>query len=688
MFPKIIVNSPWYFFVLSILFGLGIALWLYGKNKKNQNVPKIIVYSLFSLRFLSLSFIAFFLLSVFLKRVKNETENPIILFALDNSSSVVSGADSAAIKNILDNKISSLKKQIAENYEIKTILFGSKIRTSDEVPDFSEKETDIENLIQEVENNYSNQNIGALVIASDGIYNKGANPVYVAEKIEFPIYCIALGDTQEIKDVLIQKINHNQIAFAGNNFPAEVIINAKKFAGKEVSVSLSVNGIEKLKQNLKINSDNYLSNCTFTLSAEQPGILKCTARVSTLEGEKNTANNVQSFIVEVIDNKEKVLLLANAPHPDISALREAILNNTSYQLDYSLTYDLKKPLKLYNLVIFHGFSNEQIALLNDCKNNSIPFWIISPLTTDNIPGVKINSSYRGNNDAEACTEETFGLFNLSKEFKKFVSDLPATKTYFGKYTLLNSSSSLFNQKIGEVETKNPLFFFNDINGLKTACFLGDGLWKWNMRDFVEHSNHNLFNELVSKTIQYLSVKNDKSFFRLAYPKIVNENEAFEINGEVYNKSYELITDPEVSLILSNSEGKKYNYTFNKTANSYKLNFGLLPPGEFSFEAKVKSGNDFFVKKGSFAIKEVVVEKINTVANHHLLYQLSNRTDGELYYPNELDQLKMNLLKNERIKPVTYSQNTTTLLIDLKWLFWMVLILLLGEWFLRKRYFPI
>mgnify|MGYP000903295552 FL=1 len=177
MFPKIIVNSPWYFFVLSILFGLGIALWLYGKNKKNQNVPKIIVYSLFSLRFLSLSFIAFFLLSVFLKRVKNETENPIILFALDNSSSVVSGADSAAIKNILDNKISSLKKQIAENYEIKTILFGSKIRTSDEVPDFSEKETDIENLIQEVENNYSNQNIGALVIASDGIYNKGANPV-------------------------------------------------------------------------------------------------------------------------------------------------------------------------------------------------------------------------------------------------------------------------------------------------------------------------------------------------------------------------------------------------------------------------------------------------------------------------------------------------------------------------------
>jgi len=53
--------------------------------------------------------------------------------------------------------------------------------------------------------------------------------------------------------------------------------------------------------------------------------------------------------------------------------------------------------------------------------------------------------------------------------------------------------------------------YSEINGVKNANFLGDGLWKWKMRDYVDHNNHNLFNELISKTVQYLSVKADKSF---------------------------------------------------------------------------------------------------------------------------------------------------------------------------------
>ena len=74
---------------------------------------------------------------------------------------------------------------------------------------------------------------------------------------------------------------------------------------------------------------------------------------------------------------------------------------------------------------------------------------------------------------------------------------------------------LFQQKIGSVETENPIYIFNELNGYKTCLFLGDGLWRWKMRDFAENGNTECFQELVSKTIQYLSVKNEKSFFRLA-----------------------------------------------------------------------------------------------------------------------------------------------------------------------------
>jgi len=661
------------------------SILLYYKNKKNTDVPKKVVYFLFTIRFFSITIITLFLLSIFLKQVKNETQNPIIIVAIDNSSSIVMQKDSLEIKKDFLLKLANLKNSISKNFEVKSILFGDKSVSSLNEPNFNDKETDISNLISEIDNNYSNQNIGALVIISDGIYNKGSNPLYAAEKLNFPIYPIALGDTSEIRDIAILKINHNQVAYLGNSFPAEVIVSAKNFKGKEVAVSLFQNQIEKGKQLVKINSDNFLATCNFTFNANTVGLLKYNVKVSVLEGEKNTLNNQQSFVVDVIDNKEKILLLATAPHPDIAAIKEAIINSTSYEVEYGLTTEFKKPIKPYSLIILHGANSNQHPIINECKINAIPFWIINPSSSDNLQGIKINSAINKFNDAEAYFNSAFGLFNLSDELKKFTKELPAIKTFFGNYVLGNGTNVLINQRIGSVETQNPILFFSEINGLKNGVFIGDGLWRWRMRDFSEHTNHNLFNELVSKSVQYLSVKSDKSFFRVSSPKTINENEVVEIEAEVYNKSYELITEPDVVLTLSNSEGKKFNYTFGKTANSYKLNMGQLPFGEYKYEAKVKTNGELFVKHGSLIVKEIVSEKINTVANHQLLFSMASRTGGKLFYRNELDKLESALIKNEQIKPITYSQNNTTSLIDLKWLFWLILIFLSIEWYFRKRY---
>lgn len=685
MFSKIIVNSPWYFFLLSLCLGLAAALLLYFRNKKNTDVPKNVIRLLFVLRFFSISLILLFLLSIFLKQLKNETQNPVILVAIDNSSSMVMQKDSLEIKKDILEKLKSFQQNISKNFEVKTLLFGTKTSSAKTDPSFTEKETDISNLIAEIENNFSNQNIGALVVVSDGIYNKGANPVYASEKLNFPVYPIAIGDTSEVKDVAIQKINHNRVAYLGNIFPAEVIISAKNFIGKDVVVSLSQNQIEKAKQTLKITSNNFLATCNFTFNANTAGVLKYVARVTVLDGEKNTLNNQQSFIIDVIDNKEKILLLATAPHPDVAAIKDAILNSTSFDVEYGLVSEFKKPIKPYSLIILHGPQTNNSPLVLDCKTNNIPFWIINPGSSENLQGVKINSALNKFNDAEAYINSSFGLFTISNELKKFIKEFPAIKTFFGNYSLGNGSNALINQRIGVVETDSPVLLFTEVNGAKSAVFIGDGLWKWKMRDFAEHTNHNLFNELVSKSVQYLAVKSDKSFFRITAPKTINENETIEIGAEVYNKSYELINEPDVTLILTNPEGKKFNYTFSKTSNSHKLNLGLLPFGEYKYEAKVKVNNELFVKQGIIVVKEIVSEKINTVANHQVLNAMAKRSGGKLFYKDQLDQLEKEILKNEQIKPITYSQNNTTLLIDLKWLFWLILIFLTIEWYFRKRY---
>ncbi len=685
---KLIFNSPWYFILICLFCDFLAAAVLYYKNKKNNDTPKAILYSMFFLRFTGIGFILLLLLNIFLKQVTNETQNPIILMAIDNSRSMTANADSGFVKKEFLDQFNAFKKEVGKNFTVKTVLFGGKSKSEEINPNFSEKETDINNLFSDLENNYSNQNVGALVLVSDGIYNKGANPVYNSEKLGYPVYSVAMGDTNEVKDVVLQKINHNQFAYLGNIFPFEVIITSKKYSGKEVTVSIMHNGIKKGEQKIKITSDNFLASSNFTLSADVGGIQKYTINVSGLEGEKNTGNNSQSFLIDVIDSRYKVLFLANAPHPDVSAIRDVIANNPAYEIEFSLAADFKKTLKPYSLVIIHGYSNGQSLVLAECKTGNIPFWIIDPVSTDNLNGIRIGGSINKQNDAEPYLNNSFGLFNISDDLKKFIKDLPAIKTFFGTYSVGNGVNVLINQKIGVIETENPILIFSELNGLKSSVFIGDGLWRWKMRDFAEHNNVNLFTELIGKSIQYLSIKGDKSFFRVTSPKVINDNEAVELSAEVYNKSYELITVPDVSLTLTNSDKKQFNSIFSKAEGMYKLNLGYLTQGEYKYEAKVKINGEMLSKQGTIMVKEIVSEKINTVANHQLLYQLSNKTGGKLFYADQLNQLRETILKNQLIKPITYSTNQTKLIIELKWLFYIILFLLSAEWYFRKQYLSI
>lgn len=679
---KIISDTPWYIFILCFFTGALYALLLYYKEKKTSELSKLIQNVLLGLRFLSVSIICILLAGILLKHIVNKTEDPIVLIAVDNSTSIVSGKDSALIRNSITQSIEKLKKTLGEKFTVKQILFGEKTRQSDSL-DFTDKETDMYQLLSDINNNYAGQNIGALIVSSDGILNKGANPTYLIDQLKFPVYTIALGDTNEIKDISIQKIDHNQIAYLGNQFMAEVTINAVKYLGQEISVSVFKGATKKGEQKIKINSANFITTINFVLDADAPGVQRYQVSVTPLKDESNLSNNMQTFVVDVIDNRDKILIVSNAPHPDIAAISESIESLKNYEVIKDGTDNQNRVLKPYSLVIIHNYNIANKRLLDECIANKIPYFIINPAMNSGLNDLKVSANIERLNDAEPKLNAAFGLFTISDELKNMIKIFPAVRSLFGKYTVSNGAQVLIQQQIGTVETSDPLLQFNDINGLKSAVFAGDGLWKWRLRNYQESENFNAFTELISKTIQYLSVKSDKSFFRVYTEKIVKENEVIEFSAEVYNKSYELITEPDVTMVMKNETGKSFNYTFSKNGNSYRLNAGYMEPGEYSYEAKTKVGDQIQTKKGMVIVKPVVSEKINTVADHSVLNKLSAGTNGKMFYLNNMDELTNVVLKNEVIKPITFSQNETSDLIDLKWLFALILCFFTLEWFIRK-----
>ncbi len=111
---------------------------------------------------------------------------------------------------------------------------------------------------------------------------------------------------------------------------------------------------------------------------------------------------------------------------------------------------------------------------------------------------------------------------------------------------------------------------------------------------------------------------------------------------------------------------------------------MMPAGEYKYDAQTKVGDKIYKQHGEFSISALQIELTNTIADHQLLYSLAKKHDGEMVYPADMDKLASRLNAREDIKSVSYTEKKLNDMINLKWIFFLLLALLSFEWFMRKR----
>lgn len=685
---NIITEYPIWLSVLCVITGAIYSIILYRKDKRLTDVSMFVRRSMSVLRFLSISLLAFFLLSPLIKHISRRVEKPVIIIAQDNSESILIGKDTAFIKSEYKLQMKQLTEELSDKYDVRLYSFSDQIteqRSFDSIL-YDEKQTDISMFLNELETRYANKNVGALILASDGIYNKGANPVYTSEKLKYPIYAIALGDTTIKNDLLVAKVDHNRLAYLGNQFPLEINITAQKLSGKSATLTISKSGQTLFSQQININSESFSTTVPVYLDAKETGLQHYRVMLTSLPDEVSTANNFKDIYIEVLDARQKILLLSDAPHPDVAAIKQSLENNQNYEVESYLADNFDKSVNKYNLVILHSLPNNKNSipkLIKEITENTTPVWIFTGASSFLKNGFSYTTAQK-TNDVEPLLDPDFPLFTISDELRTAVKDFPAVSCPFGMSQTAENANVLFFQRIGVVDTKTPLMQFFVQNENKMAIFNGEGIWRWKLQDYAVNNSHQLFDEFVFKTVQYLSVKMDKSFFRIITKNNFLENENIELEAELYNESYELINDPEVSVNVINKENKKYPFVFSKTNNAYRLNAGVFPVGEYKYQAQVKVGSKLHTQSGSFTVAPLQVELTNTTADHQMLYTIAKKHQGQMVYPRNIGSLIDLLNQREDIKSISYSEKKLDDLINLKWIFFLILFLLSLEWFMRKR----
>lgn len=680
--------SGWWVPVCLIL-GVLYAWLLY---RQPVNLGKNFRLWLAVLRALVVFVIAMLLVSPLVKTIKYDPQKPLVLIAQDNSSSINTFKPAGFSSAQFISDLAKLKRQLGDQYDVQEFNFSKDLANglSDK---FNGKQTDIAGALQQLNNRFVNQNIGALILATDGLYNQGSDPQYEAKNIKTSIYTIALGDTVAKRDLLIGNVNYNKTAFLGNDFEIEVLAAAYQSKGENMHIAITEDGKPVFAQTIPIISADFKKTIPIKLTADKKGLRKFNINITPVKNELSTQNNTETIYVDVLDARQKVLLVYGSPHPDITVIKQAIETNKNFEVKTVLLNDLSSiKLADYSLIILYQAQAAAYAPLKSFITKSkTPVWYMLGSQTDlqafnaEQNSIKISAGRSESQEVLALPEAGFSAFTLSDSARKKIAVMPPLLAPFGSYGSAANTAVLLKQKIGAVATTYPLLAFADDAGRRTAILTGEGLWRWQLTEYQNYGNRNATDELLSQTVQYLTANANRQRFRV-YPahNVFDEGENVILNAELYNDALELINTPDVRIELKNQTGKNYSFLFSRNGQSYQLDAGTLPVGEYSYNAGTQNGSQRFTASGQLTIKPLNLETRQSAANHQLLNTIAKQSGGQMLYSNQINQLADLIRKNDNIKTVVYEDKHYSDIIDVKWIFVLILLFLSGEWFLRKR----
>ena len=238
---------------------------------------------------------------------KRITKSPKIVFLQDNSRSIISTKDSIFFKR----KYTELIDSIFESKKIDFDVISFDKSTKSGFSNFDGNLTDFSNAINKSKDLYSNENIVAYILSSDGIYNSGINPIYEDINLNAPLHCLFIGDSVTKNDIYVDKISNNNFAYLGNSFKVNVLLKAEKMNRSEIHVKLyDLNKDDSLKnliesKTIKVNNSNFSTDLIFDISSDEVGLKKYKIVLESNSIEYNKNNNEESFFIDVIDDRKK-----------------------------------------------------------------------------------------------------------------------------------------------------------------------------------------------------------------------------------------------------------------------------------------------------------------------------------------------------------------------------------------------
>jgi hypothetical protein len=672
----------WIFWLIAVILSAAAGYFVFRADKKRA-VPYPWLTSV--LRSLVVFFTLLLILVPTIVITRNVVEKPIVLVLQDNSRSIANalGNDSGSYRI----SMKALMQRLSDKYRVVQWGFGSVIQ-QDSLFQYKQSATDISDALLKAQEYFGLQNLGAVILASDGRFNQGLNPLFQQLAVHSPLYTVALGDSAVQKDLRISRVYANKLVTVNSSFEIRADIVALLCKGYNNGITIKEEGDVLSAIPLSVAADKFDRSVSFTIKATHPGLHHYVISVPKADNEKNEANNRKDIFVDVVDEKKNVLIASAAPHPDINAVREALNGLESYKITIVTADNFPASLSNYDVVILHGLPSLRNNIASQVLAARKPLWLI--LTSQsNIPGLNslqvlthttINPAPP--HDATLFYNTSFNAFTLPQQIQAVADKMPPLQV---KATVAASpgANALFMEKSGITAGQVPLWLLQQ-GSVPSAILMGEGLWRCRLYEFKNFNDHSVIDECIRQTVAFLSANNREKPFSVVLPKYLwSDQETISLNAYLLNANNEQINTADVQIVITDSSGRKQNFSFERSGNAYALNIGIWAGGTYSYTAQTTYNNKPYAAAGTFVVESMPLELMEPGADYPLMYGLARKYNGGFVTAANLPSLYDSITHNDHVKPLILATTETVPLVDRKWFFFIILLLAVTEWFLRK-----
>ncbi len=667
------------------------------------------------LRGLVLVIVLFLILEPVLRLMRQNREKPVIGVLLDNSASM----KIAENYGLRGDSLRYIAREITrfargDSLDIRRFIFDTATR---QLPDDSLRfDVDASNISQAVTavlDSLSGENLQAVILVSDGVFNQGANPFLRVQNSPVPFYTVLVGDSTVPRDVAVRRVQTNQITYVNKKLPVEVTFWQNGFDGQKGVITIAARGKRLAQRSVTFGKSGFEQKEILEIVADQPGDFNYTVRIQPPGGEITDRNNQQVVRVQVLKSKLKVLVLSGTPNFDRQVLSFAARQLT----DYTFTFLTEKssgqyfekefaavPLDSQDLFLFHNFptphtSAPQLAqVFRQIRSRRVPvFWLPGNRTNfqkvqqfrDLLPFEAAGRLTPLENQIARLTgsgrlhpvmtlDESAGANALLWRDLPPVWVFPQVQMRSGAQVLLESTGTPSGRK-----EALPILFVHRQNEQKHLVLNAANFSNWHYQLQEDPARDRLWIRFLERAVRWLASRDDIHQVQIQpLQSIYNVGEPVVFSGQVFDEFYRPISDARVTLTVGNDSMRISDEMVAEGNGFYRQSISGLPEGEFTYTVSARRNEqEIGTRRGKLTVNPFFLEFQEISANPELLRQIARATNGRFYTPARF----LREFSREHFQPrvqLTFAE-------FFMWTYWHWLALLvwfLGmEWWLRKRW---